>query len=65
VPLPLIPKIVTIATVVLLAFFLCATVFVGLYNLREFRPYAGKIEAIYQAMDREDRQPPGNVQRFI
>jgi Transglycosylase len=65
VPLPLIRKIVTIATVVLLVFFLCATIFVGFYNLHEFRPYAGKIEAIYQAMDREDRQPPANVQSFI
>ncbi len=39
--------------------------FVGIYDLCEFRPYASKIEAIYQGMDPEDRQPPANVQSFL
>jgi Transglycosylase len=53
------------AAVVFLAFLFCAIMFVGLYDLYEFRPYAGRIEAIYQCMDSEDRQPPVNVQTFI
>jgi hypothetical protein len=50
---------------VLLAFFFCAIMFVGLYDRFEFSPYANKIESIYQGMDSEDEQPPVNVQTFI
>jgi Transglycosylase len=62
---PFIRKIVKAAVVVLLAFLFCAIMFVGLYDLYEFRPYAGKIEATYRAMDPEDQLPPSNVQSFI
>src|SRR5882672_1940496 len=58
-------RIVNTAAVVCLAFLFCAILFVGLYDLFEFRPYTGKIEAIYQSMDPEDRNPPANVQSFI
>ena len=63
--MPFIRKIVKAAVVVLLAFLFCAIMFVGLYDLYEFRPYAGKIEATYRAMDPEDQLPPSNVQSFI
>jgi hypothetical protein len=65
VTLPFIRKIVATAAVAPLAFLLCAIIVVGLYNLYEFRPNASKIEATYEAMDREDRAPPANVQSFI
>ena len=63
--MPSIRKIVKTAAIVLLAFLFCAIMFVALYDLYEFRPYVGKIEATYRAMDPEDRLPPANVQAFI
>jgi len=65
VPLPFFRKIVTTIAVVSLVILFCAIAFVELYSRYEFHPYAGKIEAIYQGMDREDRQPPANVQNFV
>jgi hypothetical protein len=62
---PFIRETLKTSVVVLLAFLFCAIMFVGLYDWYEFRPYADKIEAIYQGMDPEDRQPPVNVQSFI
>lgn len=35
------------------------------YEVHDFRPSLSRIQTIYTAMDPEDRQPPGNVQRFV
>jgi hypothetical protein len=53
------------AAVAVLAFLFCTAAFVRLYDLLGFRPYGATIEAIYQGMDPEDRQPPPNVQSFV
>jgi len=62
------PPITVLARTILAALgaiFLGAVLFVGFYDLHDFRPYAGRIEAVYESMEPEDRQPPPNVQRFI
>lgn len=40
-------------------------VFVGFYELHDFRPYVRGMRSIYSNMQSEDREPPINVQDFI
>jgi hypothetical protein len=40
-------------------------VFVGFYELLDFRPYVPSMRSIYSNMQSEDREPPQNVQDFI
>ncbi len=39
--------------------------FLTYYDLHDFRPYLSRINAIYDAMNAEDRQPPPAVEDFI
>jgi hypothetical protein len=54
----------TTLAIIALGFGLTA-LFLMVYELRDFRPYFSKIQGIYAGMDREDREPPGNVQVFV
>jgi len=50
----------------LLTFIVCVPIlFVGFYELHDFRPCLPKMNAIYNNMAAEDRKPPGKVQDFV
>lgn len=39
--------------------------FAGFYELRDFRPYLSRIDAVYETLVPEDKQPPANIQSFV
>lgn len=59
------PRAVKFA-LVLVALILCFPIlFVGFYELHDFRPYLPRVNAIYNNMAAEDKEPPSNVQYFV
>ncbi len=61
----LMPKIAKVGVAVVGVPIIALLLFLTYYDLHDFRPYLSRINAVYDAMNAEDQQPPPAVEDFI